>query len=100
MAMLKEAQAYQMLLRGHAPTFEPFRRWVTGLVLPSVLKSGSYDIGASKTPEAIQPSMDYGDLRALIDLTLTVLNEICGIRKGLALRNSRRSVLIPMPLLD
>lgn len=67
MAMLTESQTYQMLLRGHAPASEPFRKWVTEEVLPSIRKTGSYDLGTSKTPEAQQLSMDYGDLRALIE---------------------------------
>ena len=67
MAMLTESQTYQMLLRGHAPASEPFRKWVTEEVLPSIRKTGSYDIGTSTTPEAQQLSMDYGDLRALIE---------------------------------
>lgn len=66
-ALFTEGQAYQMLLRGHAPASEPFRKWVTEEVLPSIRKTGSYDIGTSKTPEAQQLSMDYGDLRALIE---------------------------------
>ena len=62
-----EPEVYKMLLRGHAPASEPFRKWVTEEVLPSIRKTGSYDIGASKTPEAQQISMDYGDLRAFIE---------------------------------
>lgn len=65
--LFTESQTYQMLLRGHAPASEPFRKWVTEEVLPSIRKTGSYDIGTSKTPEAQQLSMDYGGLRALIE---------------------------------
>ena len=62
-----ESWVYKMLLAGRAPASEPFRKWVTEEVLPSIRKTGSYDIGTSKTPEAQQLSMDYGDLRALIE---------------------------------
>ena len=62
-----EAWVYKMLMRGKAPASEPFRKWVTEEVLPSIRKTGSYDLGTSKTPEAQQLSMDYGDLRALIE---------------------------------
>lgn len=65
--LASESWAYQMLLRGHAPASKPFRKWVTEEVLPSIRKTGSYDIGASTTPEAQQLSMDYGGLRALIE---------------------------------
>jgi len=67
LVIFTESQTYQMLLRGHASASEPFRKWATGEVLPSIRKTGSYDIGTSKTPEAQQLSMDYGDLRALIE---------------------------------
>lgn len=65
--LASESWVYRMLLRGNNPASEPFRKWVTEEVLPSIRKTGSYDIGASKTPEAQQISMDYGDLRALIE---------------------------------
>lgn len=64
--LLSDKATYQMLLRGHAPASEPFRKWLTEEVIPSIIKTGSYDIGTSKTPEAQQLNMDFGDLRALI----------------------------------
>ena len=62
-----ETWVYKMLLAGHAPASEPFRKWVTEEVLPSIRKTGSYDIGVSNTPETQQLGMDYGVLRALIE---------------------------------
>lgn len=32
--LFTESAAYEMLLRGHAPASEPFRKWVTEVVLP------------------------------------------------------------------
>ena len=43
MAMLTEGQCYRMLLRGRAPASEPFRKWVTEEVLPTIRKTGKYD---------------------------------------------------------
>lgn len=37
-----ESVVYQMLLRGHAPASEPFRKWATEVVLPSIRKTGQY----------------------------------------------------------
>ena len=34
--LLTESSVYEMLLRGHAPNSEPFRRWVTEEVLPTI----------------------------------------------------------------
>lgn len=50
--LFTEPQTYQMLLRGHAPQSEPFRKWVTEIVLPSIRKTGTYDLFASETKEA------------------------------------------------
>lgn len=43
MAMLTESEAYTMLLRSNAPNSEPFHRWVTEEVLPTIRKTGSYN---------------------------------------------------------
>jgi len=43
---------YQMLLRGHAPASEPFRKWVTEEVLPTIRKTGKYDAEKSTNPIA------------------------------------------------
>ncbi|MFZ5938587.1 BRO family protein [Pseudomonas sp. HS6-2] len=37
-ALGTESWVYQMLLRGHSPQSEPFRRWVTEEVLPTIRK--------------------------------------------------------------
>ncbi|MGE6661849.1 BRO-N domain-containing protein [Pseudomonas sp. NPDC077408] len=43
--MFTEAETYRMLLRGHAPASEPFRKWVTEEVLPSIRKTGQQFAG-------------------------------------------------------
>lgn len=47
--LLTEPQAYRLLLRGHAPQSEAFRKWVTEEVLPTIRKTGRYDITESTT---------------------------------------------------
>lgn len=47
-ALFTEANTYQMLLRGHAPASEPFRKWVTEVVLPTIRKTGQFDIHESQ----------------------------------------------------
>lgn len=42
--LFSESLTYQMLLRGHAKESEPFRKWVTEEVLPSIRKTGRYDM--------------------------------------------------------
>jgi len=50
-AMFSEGQAYTMLLRGHAPQSEPFRKWVTEEVLPSIRKTGKYNANEAQDKE-------------------------------------------------
>jgi prophage antirepressor-like protein len=46
--LFAEAETYQMLLRGHAPASEPFRKWVTGVVLPTIRKTGKFDVNEAQ----------------------------------------------------
>ena len=55
--MMTEGAVNQMLLRGHAPQSEPFRKWVTEEVLPSIRKTGKYNTEESTNPIA-QSIMD------------------------------------------
>lgn len=51
--LLTEANVYQFLLKGHAPQSEPFRKWVTEEVLPTIRKTGKYDAEQSTNPIAM-----------------------------------------------
>lgn len=46
--LFTESDVYLILLRGHAPASEPFRKWVTEEVLPTIRKTGKYDAAESK----------------------------------------------------
>ncbi|MCY1465469.1 hypothetical protein D9M71_836170 [compost metagenome] len=50
--LFDEPRVYGMLLRGHSKSSEPFRRWVTEEVLPTIRKTGSYDAAKSDHPVA------------------------------------------------
>lgn len=41
--LMTEAKVYDMMLKGKAPQTEPFRKWVTEEVLPTIRKTGSYN---------------------------------------------------------
>lgn len=60
--LFSEAVVYQMLLRGHAPASEPFRKWVTEEVLPSIRKTGSYDVNESTTETGQKFAGDFAAL--------------------------------------
>ncbi|MGA6108234.1 BRO family protein [Pseudomonas solani] len=46
--MFSEPETYQMLLRGHAPQSEPFRKWVTGVVRQGIRKTGKFDVNEAQ----------------------------------------------------
>lgn len=50
--LFNETATYDMLLRGHAPQSEPFRKWVTEEVLPTIRKTGKYNAEESSNPIA------------------------------------------------
>jgi prophage antirepressor-like protein len=73
--LLTEANVYQFLLKGHAPQSEPFRKWVTEEVLPSIRKTGTYNIHESETKEAQQFAGEFAQLHSAIsELTSEVLS--------------------------
>lgn len=51
--LMPESTVYDMLLKGRAPTSEPFRKWVTEEVLPAIRKAGPYSAGESTNPIAM-----------------------------------------------
>ena len=51
--LVPEATLYGMLFRGHAPQSEPFRKWVTEEVLPTIRKTGKYNAESSTNPIAM-----------------------------------------------
>lgn len=64
--MVPETTMYQMLLRGHAPASEPFRKWVTEEVLPSIRKTGSYNVNESTTETGHKFAGELAELHAII----------------------------------
>ncbi|MFL1493896.1 BRO-N domain-containing protein, partial [Pseudomonas antarctica] len=75
--VMAEGQVYQMLLRGHAPASEPFRKWVTEEVLPTIRKTGKYNAEESTNPIAIGVMdelktlrSEVGELKSLIEILM------------------------------
>lgn len=61
--LIDEPNTYRVLLRGHAPQSEPFRKWVTEEVLPTIRKTGKYDIAQSTTDTGKQLAAEFSALR-------------------------------------
>ena len=64
--LFSEGQTYQMLLRGHAPASEPFRKWVTEEVLTSIRKTGQYNVNESTTETGQQFAGELSALHAAL----------------------------------
>lgn len=71
--LMDEPRLYTMLLRGHSPQSEPFRKWVTEEVLPSIRKTGSYNAADSQNPIAV----------AIMDELKSLRGEIVSLRQEL-----------------
>jgi prophage antirepressor-like protein len=81
-AIMSESEIYRMLLQGHAPQSEPFRRWVTEEVLPTIRKTGSYDAAKSDHPVA----------QGVLDELKALLCRFCGLGRAMTLRISSSNV--------
>ncbi|MEJ3666491.1 BRO-N domain-containing protein [Stutzerimonas stutzeri] len=74
--MFSEPLVYQMLLRGHAPASEPFRKWVTEVVLPSIRKTGKFDINEAQDATSQQFAGEFAALHAEIAGLKAMLKEL------------------------
>jgi prophage antirepressor-like protein len=52
--LFTEGDVYAMLLRSNAPQTEPFRKWVTEEVLPTIRKTGKYNAEESTNPAVLR----------------------------------------------
>ena len=69
-----EPEVYAMLLRSRSDASEPFRKWVTEEVLPTIRKTGKYNAEDSTNPIAIGVMDELktlrgevGELKSLIE---------------------------------
>ncbi len=49
---INESGLYNVILRSDKPEARPFRKWVTGTVLPTIRKTGAYSANALRDPKA------------------------------------------------
>lgn len=67
-----ESTTYEMLAKGNAPQSQQFRDWVFKEVLPSIRKTGSYNVNESTTETGQQFA---GELAALNDAVSGLLKQ-------------------------
>ncbi len=75
-ALLNEANTYRMLLKGRAEQSEPFRKWVTEVVLPSIRKTGKFDINEAQDATSQQFAGEFAALHAEIAGLKAMLKEL------------------------
>lgn len=51
MTFINESGLYNVILRSDKPEAKPFRKWVTGTVLPTIRKTGTYSTNALPDPQ-------------------------------------------------
>ena len=78
--LFTESEVYDMLLRGHAPASEPFRKWVTEEVLPTIRKTGSYNAAESSDPIAVGIMDELRAMRGEFSRVTGELVELKGTR--------------------
>ena len=100
MWLVNESGMYTLIIRSRKPEAKRFRKWVTGEVLPSIRKTGRYEIGAAGqngSAVAVRPRRRRG---LLVDAELTNLLWLIGeslwhgdlVKIALELGVSRQSV--------
>lgn len=65
--IINESGLYNVILRSDKPEAKPFRRWVTGEVLPSIRKTGSYTLPQTTDGKIALLAQGHMELKAEVD---------------------------------
>lgn len=71
--IINESGLYSVILRSDKPEAKPFRKWVTSEVLPSIRKTGSYQIAPNH--ETMKESARVGEVASLIKVVRSVMKD-------------------------
>ena len=91
--LIDEPNTYKVLLRGHAPQSEPFRKWVTEEVLPAIRKTGKYDIAQSTTDTGKQLAEEFSALRGELQVLTAEVKSLREIIKELSVNRAPAEVV-------
>jgi len=92
--LFDESRVYGLLMRSNSPASEPFRKWVTEDVLPTIRKTGKYDAEQSTNPIA-QGVMD--ELKTLREGVSNLTGEVSELKALLETLVSRPLVMESAP---
>lgn len=65
--IINESGLYSVILRSDKPEAKPFRKWVTSEVLPSIRKTGSYQVAQSSPNKS--KSLDVKEMNARVRMS-------------------------------
>lgn len=65
--IINESGLYNVILRSDKPEAKPFRKWVTGEVLPSIRKTGSYTLPQTTDGKIALLAQGHMELKAEVD---------------------------------
>ena len=81
MNCISESGLYTLIIRSNKPQAKPFRKWVTGEVLPSIRKTGSYAVPSSV---AALPAPTQDRVTAILMIGEAVA-KVPGVKQGIAM---------------
>ncbi len=83
--LINESGLYSLILKSNKPEAKPFRKWVTSEILPTIRKTGSYQVQETQKPVTLVPAIK--ELHAAIRIA-----KIFGLNKNQALISANRAV--------
>ena len=93
MVAINESGLYALILRSKKPSAKKFRKWVTSEVLPSIRKTGKYEMKGKKKKE-IDPLIELREHRLLVREKRLFLKEMRLSTKDINLSEESKQVAI------
>lgn len=87
MTLVSESGLYTMIMRSNKEEAKPFRKWVTGEVLPSIRKTGRYEVKQaipdfSNPAEAARAWADAYEAKEKAQLALAIYSQLVAKAHG------------------
>lgn len=104
-ALVSESGVYNLIFQSRKPDAKRFRRWVTGEVLPSLRKTGTYTVSQEKlAPGAVERPLEAPKLLATVRLsqfkTLRQVAAATGLHPSCILKSEQGNHLVRGTTLD
>ncbi|RUT03276.1 hypothetical protein DSM106972_055840 [Dulcicalothrix desertica PCC 7102] len=70
LATVKEAGLYKLIFKSRKPVAKRFQRWIFHSVIPTIRKTGKYELPQVEVPQSKFPIPSLEEISTLLDLTL------------------------------